>query len=78
MNAIIAGIFSYTETKSHALPFVFFAGMMAEQFFMVLFIYPETKQRSLEQIQAGFGIGQAVGRGRKTGLWRRGWRLGGW
>jgi hypothetical protein len=52
--------------------------MMAVQFFMVLFIYPETKQRTLEQIQAGFGIGQAVGRGRKTGLWRRGWRMGGW
>lgn len=56
MNAIIASIFPYVAAKSHALPFVFFASMMALQFFVVLFIYPETKQRSLEQIQANFGI----------------------
>lgn len=56
MNAIIAGIFPFIAAKSHALPFVFFAAMMAVQFFVVLFIYPETKQRSLEQIQASFGI----------------------
>ena len=56
MNAIIAGIFPFIAAKSHALPFVFFAAMMAVQFFVVLFIYPETKQRSLEQIQANFGI----------------------
>jgi SP family arabinose:H+ symporter-like MFS transporter len=56
MNAIIAGSFPYIAAKSHALPFIFFAAMMAIQFFVVLFIYPETKQRSLEQIQAGFGI----------------------
>jgi SP family arabinose:H+ symporter-like MFS transporter len=35
---------------------VFFAVMMAVQFFVVLFMYPETKGRTLEQIQAGFGI----------------------
>ena len=56
MNAIIAGIFPFVAAKSHALPFVFFAVMMVVQFFVVLFIYPETKQRSLEQIQANFGI----------------------
>lgn len=56
MNALIAGTFPYIAAKSHALPFVFFAAMMAVQFFVVLFIYPETKQRSLEQIQANFGI----------------------
>lgn len=56
MNAIIASIFPYIAAKSHALPFVFFAVMMALQFFVVLFIYPETKQRSLEQIQANFGL----------------------
>src|ERR1700733_13767791 len=56
MNAIIAGVFPYIAAKSHALPFVFFAGMMAVQFFVVLFVYPETKGRTLEQIQAGFGI----------------------
>ncbi|MBW4039863.1 MAG: sugar porter family MFS transporter [Acidobacteria bacterium] len=57
MNAIIAGIFPIIAAKSHALPFVFFAAMMALQFFVVLFIYPETKQKSLEQIQANFGLG---------------------
>jgi MFS family permease len=56
MNAIIAGIFPLIAAKSHALPFVFFAVMMLLQFFVVLFIYPETKQSSLEQIQASFGI----------------------
>jgi hypothetical protein len=30
--------------------------MMVVQFFVVLFVYPETKQSSLEQIQASFGI----------------------
>jgi SP family arabinose:H+ symporter-like MFS transporter len=56
MNALIAGVFPYIAAKSHALPFVFFAVMMAVQFFVVLFMYPETKGRTLEQIQAGFGI----------------------
>jgi MFS transporter, SP family, arabinose:H+ symporter len=56
MNALIAGTFPTIAAKSHALPFVFFAAMMAVQFLVVLFIYPETKQRSLEQIQANFGI----------------------
>ena len=56
MNAIIAGTFPFIAAKSHALPFIFFAAMMAVQFFVVLFIYPETKQRSLEQIQTNFGI----------------------
>jgi len=56
MNAIIAGSFPYIAARSHALPFVFFAAMMVVQFFVVLFVYPETKGRSLEQIQANFGI----------------------
>ena len=57
MNALIATAFPYIASRSHALPFVFFTLMMALQFVVVLFFYPETKQRSLEQIQAGFGIG---------------------
>jgi len=57
MNALIAGVFPYIAAKSHALPFVFFAGMMVVQFFVVLVVYPETKGRTLEEIQAGFGIG---------------------
>jgi len=56
MNALIAQIFPFIADRSHALPFAFFAGMMLLQFFVVLFVYPETKQRSLEQIQTQFGI----------------------
>jgi len=57
MNAIIAGAFPYIAAKSHAAPFVFFAGMMLVQFFVVLFVYPETKGKSLEEIQAKLGTG---------------------
>jgi SP family arabinose:H+ symporter-like MFS transporter len=56
MNAVIAGIFPYIAARSQAAPFVFFAGMMLVQFLVVLFVYPETKGRSLEQIQTQFGI----------------------
>jgi SP family arabinose:H+ symporter-like MFS transporter len=57
MNALIAGAFPYIAAKSHAAPFVFFAAMMLVQFFVVLFIYPETKGKSLEEIQAKLGTG---------------------
>jgi hypothetical protein len=33
------------------LPFVFFAAITAVQFFVVLFLYPETKGVSLEELQ---------------------------
>jgi SP family arabinose:H+ symporter-like MFS transporter len=56
MNAIIAGIFPYVAAKSQAAPFIFFAGMMLLQFFVVLLVYPETKGSSLEAIQAKFGL----------------------
>jgi sugar porter (SP) family MFS transporter len=56
MNALIAGTFPYIAAKSQAAPFFFFAGMMLVQFFVVLFIYPETKGSSLEAIQTKFGI----------------------
>jgi MFS transporter, SP family, arabinose:H+ symporter len=51
MNAIIAGIFPAVAARSSAYPFLFFAAMMALQFIVVLTIYPETKQLSLEQLQ---------------------------
>jgi sugar porter (SP) family MFS transporter len=51
MNAIIAGVFPSVAARSSAYPFVFFAAMMVVQFFVVLTIYPETKQLSLEQLQ---------------------------
>lgn len=55
-NALISGIFPVLAVHFAALPFYFFAGMMALQFFIVLFIYPETKGLSLEQMQRKMGI----------------------
>ncbi len=56
MNAIISGIFPVIAARSGAYPFVFFAAMMALQFFVVLIWFPETKQASLEQLQRKLGI----------------------
>ena len=56
MNALIAQTFPLIAMRSHATPFVFFAAMMAVQFFVVLTLYPETKGQTLEKIQANFGI----------------------
>ncbi len=55
-NAIISGVFPVMAVHHASLPFYFFAGMMALQFFVVLFIYPETKGLSLEQMQRRLGI----------------------
>ena len=55
-NAIISGVFPIIALHHAALPFYFFAAMMALQFFIVLFIYPETKNLSLEQMQRKLGI----------------------
>jgi MFS transporter, SP family, arabinose:H+ symporter len=37
-------------------PFVFFASMCVLQFFVVLFLYPETKGITLEEMQKKLGI----------------------
>lgn len=50
MNAIVSAAFPVIAEYSRALPFVFFAAMMILQFFVVLFVYPETKNVSLEEI----------------------------
>jgi predicted membrane metal-binding protein len=55
-NAIIAQTFPLIAAHSQAAPFVFFAAMMAVMFFVVMFVYPETKGKTLEGIQASFGI----------------------
>jgi SP family arabinose:H+ symporter-like MFS transporter len=55
-NVIISGVFPVLAVNHAALPFYFFAAMMALQFFVVLFIYPETKNLSLEQMQRKMGI----------------------
>lgn len=51
MNAAISAIFPIMAKNSGAYPFIFFAAAMALQFFIVLFIYPETKNISLEELQ---------------------------
>ncbi len=51
MNALISGIFPLMAASSGAYPFVFFAIMMVVQFFVVLFVYPETKGFTLEEMQ---------------------------
>jgi sugar porter (SP) family MFS transporter len=56
MNAIISLIFPILAKYSGGLPFAFFAAMMTLQFFVVLFIYPETKGISLEALQRNLGI----------------------
>jgi sugar porter (SP) family MFS transporter len=50
MNALISGIFPLMAASSGAAPFAFFAIMTLVQFFVVLFIYPETKGRTLESM----------------------------
>jgi MFS transporter, SP family, arabinose:H+ symporter len=56
MNAIIAYTFPQVATSSRAYPYMFFAAMMAVQFFVVLLFYPETKNVTLEQMQRRLGI----------------------
>lgn len=51
MNAIIAIAFPMLAQRSSGYPFMFFAAMMVLQFFVVLFLYPETKNVSLEEMQ---------------------------
>ena len=56
MNALISGTFPLLAASSGGYPFVFFAAMMVLQFFVVLFVYPETKALSLEEMQKKLGI----------------------
>lgn len=56
MNAIISGIFPLMAASSGGYPFVFFSAMMALQFFVVLFLYPETKGITLEDMQRKLGM----------------------
>ncbi|MDE3105823.1 MAG: sugar porter family MFS transporter [Acidobacteriota bacterium] len=56
MNALISLVFPIMAKSSGGSPFAFFAAMMALQFFVVLFLYPETKGISLEKLQHKLGI----------------------
>jgi sugar porter (SP) family MFS transporter len=51
MNALISAIFPVVAAWSKPAPFAFFAAMMALQFVVVLFTYPETKGITLEAMQ---------------------------
>ncbi len=50
MNAILSGIFPALAARSGAAPFGFFAAMMVVQFFVVLLVFPETKNVPLEEM----------------------------
>lgn len=56
MNALISGAFPLWAHSSGGFPFLFFAALMVLQFFVVLYLYPETKQITLEQLQTRLGI----------------------
>lgn len=56
MCALISWTFPVLASASGGAPFVFFSFMMVVQFFVVLFMYPETKGGSLEQLQKRLGI----------------------
>jgi SP family arabinose:H+ symporter-like MFS transporter len=51
MNAAISWAFPVLAKWSKPIPFVFFSAMMVAQFFVVLFIYPETKGVTLEDME---------------------------
>jgi len=51
MNALISQFFPLMAARSGAYPFVLFSVMMVVQFFVVLFVYPETKGLTLEEMQ---------------------------
>lgn len=51
MNTLISAVFPIMAVRSGAAPFVFFALMMAVQFFVVLKLYPETARIRLEEIE---------------------------
>jgi len=56
MTAVLSWIFPLLSAHSAAVPFAFFSVMMAAQFFVVLFVFPETKGISLEAMQKKLGI----------------------
>lgn len=57
MTALLAWAFPLLSAHSAAVPFGFFSAMMALQFFVVLFAFPETRGITLEDMQKKLGIG---------------------
>jgi sugar porter (SP) family MFS transporter len=56
MNAIVSGLFPLFAKSSGAIPFAFFGLMMVVQLFVVMWVYPETKGVTLEQMQTRLKI----------------------
>jgi MFS transporter, SP family, arabinose:H+ symporter len=56
MNGIISQFFPQLAARSESLPFVLFASGMVLQFFVILAFFPETKNLSLEELQAKLGV----------------------
>lgn len=56
MNGLISLVFPMMAARSGGYPFVFFSVMMVLQFLVVLFVYPETKGVTLEEMQKKLGI----------------------
>ncbi|MDQ6707930.1 MAG: sugar porter family MFS transporter [Acidobacteriota bacterium] len=57
MNAIVSGLFPVLAHSWGALPFFFFAAVMAVQFFVVWLTFPETRGVSLEAMEKKLQIG---------------------
>ena len=47
-NGVVAGVYPKIASVAGQYPFLFFAAMMLGQFFLALFVFPETKGLSLE------------------------------
>ncbi|PYX42905.1 MAG: MFS transporter [Acidobacteria bacterium] len=61
MNALISLAFPIVAVRSKAAPFVFFSAMMALQFLVVFFFYPETKNVVLEDMEKKLaGVGRSI------------------
>jgi MFS transporter, SP family, arabinose:H+ symporter len=56
MTAVLSWVFPLLSARSAAFPFAFFSVMMAVQFIVVLFVFPETKGIPLEQMEKELGI----------------------
>jgi len=52
-NAFIVGSFPAIANRLGGPVFVAFAVLMAIQFFVILYVYPETKQVNLEALASG-------------------------